>query len=87
MVYKTKLNPDGPVSKYNEVFAHIARLEIVRFIIPINSSKNCPLYHLDLKYAFINDPLKETVYVTWPLGFAMKLKEHMVTNYIRLYMV
>lgn len=94
-VFKTKLNPDGSVSKhkarlvargflqkqgidYNEVFAPVARHETVRLVVALANLRNWPLYHLDVKYAFLNGPLEETVFVTQPPGFEIAGKEGMV---------
>jgi hypothetical protein len=94
-VYKTKLNPDGSVSKYkarlvargflqkqgidcDEVFAPVARHETVRLVVAIANLKNWPLYHLDVKSAFLNGPLEESVYVTQPPGFEVDGKKELV---------
>jgi len=63
---------------YNEVFAPVARLETIRLVVALASSKNFSLSHLDVKSAFLNGPLEEDVYVTQPLGFEVKGKERMV---------
>ena len=63
---------------YNEVFASVARLETIRLVVALASSKNWSLSHLDVKYAFLNGPLEEDVYVTQPPGFEVSGKEHMV---------
>jgi hypothetical protein len=63
---------------YFEVYAPVARLEIVRLIMAIACGKNWPLYHLDVKSTFVNGPLAEVIYVTQPAGFKIKGKEDMV---------
>jgi len=63
---------------YFEVFAPVARLETVGLIVVIACGRNWPMYHLDVKYAFLNGPLDEVVFATHPLGFKVKGKEDMV---------
>jgi len=50
----------------------------VRLIVAITCARNWPMYHLDVKSAFLNGPLDEVVYVTQPPGFKVKVKEDMV---------
>jgi hypothetical protein len=66
------------VVDYNEVFAPVARLETVRLVVELASSKKLSLFHLYVKSTFLNRPLEENVYVTQPPGFEVKGKEHMV---------
>jgi len=63
---------------YFEVYAPIVRLETMRLIVAIACGRNWPMYHLDVKFAFLNGPLNEVVYVTQPPGFKIKGKENMV---------
>ena len=50
---------------YNEVFAPIARLEIVRLVVALSSNKKWSLFYLDVKFAFLNGQLEEEeIYVT-----------------------
>jgi hypothetical protein len=94
-VFKTKLKPDGRISKhkarlvargflqkqgidYNEVFAPVARHETIRLVVALANMKNWPMYHLNVKSAFLNGPLEETVYVTQPPGFEITGRENLV---------
>jgi len=54
---------------YNEVFAPVSRLEIVRLIVAAASNRNWSLYQLDVKSTFLNGPLEEEVYITQPPGY------------------
>lgn len=57
---------------FEEVFAQVARIKTIRLIIGITNMNNWYIYQMDVKYAFLNRPLEEEVYVTQPLGFGEK---------------
>jgi hypothetical protein len=63
---------------YNEVLAHVARRETIRLVVALAGMKNWPMYHLDVKSAFLNGPLEEIVYVTQPPGFEITGRENSV---------
>lgn len=63
---------------YSEVYAPVARLEIIRLVIAIASSKGWPMFQLDVKSTFLNGMLAEEVYVKHPPGFEIKGKEQLV---------
>ncbi|GJW91909.1 retrovirus-related pol polyprotein from transposon TNT 1-94 [Tanacetum coccineum] len=54
---------------FEESFAPVARLEAVTLFIAYVAHKSFPIYHMDVKTAFINRPLKEEVHVNQPDGF------------------
>nr|GEW39950.1 retrovirus-related Pol polyprotein from transposon TNT 1-94 [Tanacetum cinerariifolium] len=54
---------------FEESFALVARLEAVRIFVTYVVHKSFPIYHMDVKTAFLNGPLKEEVYVAQPDGF------------------
>ncbi|GJW39614.1 retrovirus-related pol polyprotein from transposon TNT 1-94 [Tanacetum coccineum] len=54
---------------FKESFAPVVRLEAVQIFIAYAAHKSFPTYHMDVKMAFLNGPLKEEVYVTQPDGF------------------
>ena len=60
------------------MFAPVARHETIRLVIAIAANRNMPLMHLDVKYAFLNGPLQEEVYVSQPPGLEKKNQEGMV---------
>nr|GEV68055.1 retrovirus-related Pol polyprotein from transposon TNT 1-94 [Tanacetum cinerariifolium] len=57
------------VIDFEESFAPVARLEDVLIFITYAAHKSFPIYQMDVKTAFLNDPLKEEVYVAQPDGF------------------
>ncbi|KAK2352556.1 putative mitochondrial protein [Trifolium repens] len=57
---------------YTEVYAPVARMETIRLVVAITSSFNWPLFHMDVKSAFLNGPLEEEVYVLQPPGFEVE---------------
>ncbi|MCI54169.1 reverse transcriptase, partial [Trifolium medium] len=80
--YKARLVAKGFLQKhgldFNEVFAHVARLETIRLVVVIASYKGWPMHQLDVKSAFLNGPLEEEVYVKQPPGFEIKGQEEKV---------
>lgn len=80
--YKARLVAKGYVQKhgvdFDEVFAPVARIETIRFILALAASNNWEIHHLDVKTAFLHGELKETVYVTQPEGFEVKGEENKV---------
>ncbi|GKC56971.1 retrovirus-related pol polyprotein from transposon TNT 1-94 [Tanacetum coccineum] len=54
---------------YNETFALVARLEAIRIFLAFATYMKFTVYQIDVKSAFLNEKLKEEVYVQQPLGF------------------
>ncbi|GKB23999.1 retrovirus-related pol polyprotein from transposon TNT 1-94 [Tanacetum coccineum] len=52
-----------------ESFAPVARIESIRIFIVNATNKNMTIYQMDVKTAFLNDELREVVYVSQPKGF------------------
>ncbi|GAU38465.1 hypothetical protein TSUD_151880 [Trifolium subterraneum] len=80
--HKARLVAKGFLQKqgldYDEVFSPVARHETIRLVIALACSRRGPMFHLDVKSAFLNGPLKEDVYVKQPPGFELKGEEDMV---------
>ncbi|GAU11497.1 hypothetical protein TSUD_344870 [Trifolium subterraneum] len=80
--YKARLVARGFLQRAgldcSEVYSPVARIETVRLVIAITNTRNWPMYHMDVKSAFLNGPLEELVFVTQPPGFVNKEKENMV---------
>ncbi|XP_075077380.1 uncharacterized protein LOC142164102 [Nicotiana tabacum] len=54
---------------YDETFAPIARMEVIRILIAFASHMEFKLFQKDVKSAFMNGYLKEEVFVKQPPGF------------------
>ena len=63
---------------FEEVFAPVARMESVRLLLAMVAAKDWRVHHLDVKSAFLNGELAETVFVKQAPGFAVKGAKHMV---------
>ncbi|GKD46695.1 retrovirus-related pol polyprotein from transposon TNT 1-94 [Tanacetum coccineum] len=53
---------------FEESFAPVARLEVVRIFVAYAKHKSFTIYQMDVKIAFLNGPLKEEVYLSQPDG-------------------
>ncbi|CAM9368940.1 unnamed protein product, partial [Sphacelaria rigidula] len=51
------------------IFAPVGRLESQRLLLPISTAKNWPILALDVRTAFLNGKLQETVFCRQPPGF------------------
>ncbi|GKB15619.1 retrovirus-related pol polyprotein from transposon TNT 1-94 [Tanacetum coccineum] len=54
---------------FEESFAPVARLEVVRLFVAYAAHKSFSVYQMDVKTTFLNGPLKEEVYVNQPDRF------------------
>lgn len=80
--HKARLVTKGYVQEqgvdYDEVYAPVTRLEIVRLLLALSAKKNWEVHHLDVKTAFLNGDIKEDVFVAQPEGFEKSDKEQFV---------
>ncbi|GJY96053.1 retrovirus-related pol polyprotein from transposon TNT 1-94 [Tanacetum coccineum] len=54
---------------FKESFAPVARLEAIRIFIAFVAHMNMIVYQMDVKTAFLNDILREELYISQPGGF------------------
>ncbi|GKA82359.1 retrovirus-related pol polyprotein from transposon TNT 1-94 [Tanacetum coccineum] len=54
---------------FEESFTPVARIDAIRIFIANVTRKNVTIYQMDVKTTFLNDELKEEVYVSQPEGF------------------
>eukprot|EP00253_Pinus_taeda_P027659 PITA_27659 len=63
---------------FDDTFAPVAKLNIIRMLICLATKHKWKLHQLDVKSAFLNGELKEEVYLVQPPGFVKKGQEHLV---------
>ena len=63
---------------FDEAFAPVARLDILRVILVVAANRGWQVDHLDVKSAFLNGELREEVYVAQPEGCVVQGKENYV---------
>ena len=54
------------------------RMESIRLLLALAATKDWCVHHLNIKSAFLNGELAETVFVRQPPGFPVKGEEHRV---------
>ncbi|GJY26098.1 retrovirus-related pol polyprotein from transposon TNT 1-94 [Tanacetum coccineum] len=57
------------VIDYDEVFAHVARIEAIRLFLAYASFKDFVVYQMDVQSVFIYGKIEEEVYIYQPPGF------------------
>jgi len=80
--YKARLVAKGFLQQegidYIEVFALVARMETMRLVTVVASSKGWKMVQMDVKSAFLNSPLEEEVYIVQPPSFEKEGRKHLV---------
>jgi len=80
--YKARLVEKGFEQRegydYEEIFSPVTRMETMRLIIALAAQRQWKIHQMNVKSAFLNDPLDEEVYVKQPLGFIQSGKEEKV---------
>ena len=56
---------------FDDAFAPVAWMESVRLLLALAAHESWCVHHMDIKSAFLNNELKEEVYVHQPPGFAI----------------
>jgi hypothetical protein len=56
---------------FEETFAPVERLEVIRMFLAFACFRNFKIYHMDVKSTFLNGTLEEEVYVEQPEGFML----------------
>ena len=67
-----------PGIDYDETFSPVPGFESVRTVIPLAVQNNLKLHQIDVTNAFLNDDLRDEVYMKQPEGFVVKGQEHLV---------
>jgi hypothetical protein len=60
---------------FDEVFAPVAHMEYVRLLLALAAQEGWQVHHMDVKSVFLNEDLKEEVYVHQPAGFIVAAQE------------
>lgn len=80
--FKARLVAQGFTQKfgvdYEEVFAPVVNKTTFRILLSIASRMNLKVHQFDVKTAFLNGVIQETIYMKQPPGFIEKGKEHLV---------
>ncbi|GJZ65526.1 ribonuclease H-like domain-containing protein [Tanacetum coccineum] len=71
--YKAHLVANGRSQQFNvncdDTFSPVVKPATIRMVLSLALSQNWPIHQLDVKNAFLNGDLSETVYMYQPLGF------------------
>ena len=80
--YKARLIVKGYAQIFgvdcSDTFAPVARLETIRLLLAVAAQKGWKIFHLDVKFMFLNSVLEEEIYVEQPDGFTVQGEEDKV---------
>ncbi|GJV10143.1 ribonuclease H-like domain-containing protein [Tanacetum coccineum] len=80
--YKARLVANGSSQPFgvdfDETFSPVVKPAIIRTVLSLAVSRRWPIHQLDVKNAFLNGDLSETVYMHQPLGFVDSRYPHHV---------
>ena len=79
--FKARLVAKGFTQKegidYNETFSPVSTKDSFRVVMALVAHFDMELHQMDVKTAFLNGDLNETIFMAQPEGFAIKGKEQM----------
>jgi len=77
--YKVRLVAKGfsqkPGIDYDETYAPVAKFTTIRVLLALSCESNWEVHGMDVKTAFLNSALQETVYMQIPEGVSIPTKE------------
>ena len=68
---------------YDEVFSPVVKYSTIRFMLALASDEKLEMLLLDVKAAFLNGNLDETIFMSQPEGFIVKDKPHHVYRLLK----
>jgi hypothetical protein len=63
---------------YEDVFAPVAKYNTIKAISAIAGTQGWDVHHLDFMTAYLNEKLRQTVYMKQSLGYSKRGSEHLV---------
>lgn len=73
-----KANMQKQGVNFHEVFASVARMDLVRLLIALVTQESWRLHHMDVNSVFLSGELEEELYVKQPPGYIKGGEEHKV---------
>ena len=80
--FKARLVVKGYLQRYgfdyDEIFSPVVRMEVLRTILALAAALDWEIHQMDVKTAFLNGELDETIHIRQPEGFVVPGKENWV---------